>query len=432
MFDLIVQNATLPDDRAGMDIACSNGRIAAIGRNIEGDAHKVIDAGGYLVSPPFVDPHFHMDATLSLGTPRMNVSGTLLEGIALWGELKPIQSVDDIIARALRYCDLAVSMGLGAIRSHVDICDDDLKGVEALLQVRAQVAPYLDLQLVAFPQDGVLRDPTAMDNLLRALDMGVDIVGGIPHFERTMAQGADSIRQLCEIAADRGLMVDMHCDESDDPLSRHIETLAHETQRLGLQGRVTGSHLTSMHSMDNYYVSKLIPLIAEAGIHAIPNPLINIMLQGRHDTYPKRRGQTRVPELRAAGVTVGFGSDCVMDPWYSLGRGDMLDVAAMALHVGQMSSREDMKWCFDAVTVNSAAIMGLEGYGIAKGNKADMVLLQARDRIEAIRLRAHRLMVIRNGRVIARNAPVETALMLDGRPSSLDAASYAPTPADQQ
>jgi cytosine/creatinine deaminase len=426
MFDLIVKNASLPDGRSGQDIACAGGTIAAVEPGITGEAREVIDAAGALVSPPFVDPHFHMDATLSLGTPRMNVSGTLLEGIALWGELKPIQRVDDIITRALRYCDLAVSMGLGAIRSHVDVCDDDLKGVEALLEVRKQVAPYLDLQLVAFPQDGVLRDPTAMANLIRALDMGVDVVGGIPHFERTMEQGADSVRQLCQIAADRGLMVDMHCDESDDPLSRHIETLAHETQRLGMQGRVAGSHLTSMHSMDNYYVSKLIPLMVEAGVHAIPNPLINIMLQGRHDTYPKRRGQTRVPQLRDAGITVGFGSDCVMDPWYSLGKADMLDVALMGLHVGQLSSRADMEWCFDAVTVNSAAIMELEGYGLAKGDQANMVLLQAKDRIEAIRLRAHRLAVIRGGRVIARADPVVTRLDLQGRPATLNAADYAP------
>jgi len=431
MFDLIVKNATLPDGTTRADIACVDGDIAAIEPDITAQSQEVVDAAGYLVSPPFVDPHFHMDATLSLGQPRMNVSGTLLEGIALWGELKPIQSVDDIIARALRYCDLAVSMGLGAIRSHVDVCDDDLKGVQALLEVQKQVAPYLDLQLVAFPQDGVLRDPTAMQNLLRALDMGVGIVGGIPHFERSMADGAESVRQLCEIAADRGLMVDMHCDESDDPQSRHIETLVYETQRFGLQGRVTGSHLTSMHSMDNYYVSKLIPLMVEAQVHAIPNPLINIMLQGRHDTYPKRRGQTRVPQLRDAGITVGFGSDCVMDPWYSLGRADMLDVAAMGLHVGQLSSRADMVWCFDAVTVNSAAIMGLEGYGIAKGSKANMVLLQAQDKIEAIRLRAHRLAVIRGGRVIARNAPVVTDLMLPGRPETVNAASYAPKPDTQ-
>lgn len=340
--------------------------------------------------------------------------------------MKPIQSVDDIIARALRYCDLAVAKGIGAIRSHVDTCDDELKGVQALLEVRERVKDRLDLQLVAFPQDGVLRDPTAMANTVRALDMGVDVVGGIPHFERTMADGAESVRLLCEIAAERGLMVDMHCDESDDPLSRHIETLAYETQRLGLQGRVAGSHLTSMHSMDNYYVSKLIPLMVEAGVHAIPNPLINIMLQGRHDSYPKRRGQTRVRELRDAGITVGFGSDCVMDPWYSLGRACMLDVAFMGLHVGQLSSRADMDWCFDAVTENSARIMGLAGYGLGKGCHANFVLLQARDRIEAIRLRAHRLATIRKGAVICRSAPVTHELAGAGGWSGLDETTFAP------
>lgn len=425
-FDLIIKNANLSDGQVGIDIACKDGIIASIGAGIDANAENVIDAKGLLVSPPFVDPHFHMDATLSLGTPRMNVSGTLLEGIALWSELKPVQTVEQIIERALRYCDLAVSMGIGAIRSHVDICDNTLKGVEALLEVQKKVAPYLDLQLVAFPQDGIFRDPDAKTNLINALDKGVDVVGGIPHFERTMQDGTDSVKYLCEIAAERGLMVDMHCDESDDPHSRHIETLAFETSRLGLNGRVSGSHLTSMHSMDNYYVSKLIPLMVEAEIHAIPNPLINIMLQGRHDSYPKRRGQTRVPELRDAGINIGFGSDCVMDPWYSLGKADMLDVAHMGLHVGQLSSRLDMEWCFDAVTTNSAKIMGLEGYGLKKGCKANMVILQANDQIDAIRLRANRLSVIRAGKVISSSEPFVAELNLPDRPKKLNPSEYIP------
>jgi len=424
--DLIIKNANLSNDQTGVDIACKDGVIISIERGINANAKKTIDAQGHLVSPPFVDPHFHMDATLSLGTPRMNVSGTLLEGISLWSELKPIQNIEQIIDRALRYCDLAVSMGIGAIRSHVDICDNSLKGVEALLEVQRKVAPYIELQLVAFPQDGIFRDPNAKVNLINALDMGVNVVGGIPHFERTMQDGADSVKFLCEIAADRGLMVDMHCDESDDPQSRHIETLAFETSRLGLHGRVAGSHLTSMHSMDNYYVSKLIPLMAEAEIHAIPNPLINIMLQGRHDSYPKRRGQTRVPELKNAGINVGFGSDCVMDPWYSLGKADMLDVAHMGLHVGQLSSRLDMEWCFDAVTLNSANIMGLEGYGLKRGCKADMVILQANDKIDAIRLRANRLFVIRAGKVISTTKPIHAELDLSERPKKLDPSEYIP------
>jgi len=231
-----------------------------------------------------------------------------------------------------------------------------------------------------------------------------------------MANGAASVKLLCELAAERGLPVDMHCDESDDPLSRHIETLAFETQRLGLQGRVTGSHCTSMHSMDNYYVSKLLPLIAEAQVSVIANPLINITLQGRHDTYPKRRGMTRVPELMAAGVNVAFGHDCVMDPWYGMGSGDMLEVAHMGLHVAQMTSQAGIRQCFDAVTTNAARVFGLQGYGLEAGCDASFVLLHARDPVEAIRLRATRLKVFRKGKLLAEASPAASTLHLAGRP----------------
>ncbi len=422
MPQLIVRNASFPDGRRGQDIVVDAGRIAAVGPDAAqgASAPTVIDAGGQLVCPPFVDPHFHMDSTLSYGQPRVNVSGTLLEGIALWGELKPLLTQDAIVERALRYCDWAIARGLLAIRSHVDVCDPRLLAVEALLHVRDRVKPWIDLQLVAFPQDGVLRSPGAMQNLKRALDLGVDVVGGIPHFERTMADGAESVRLLCELAAERGLLVDMHCDESDDPLSRHVETLAFHANRLGLQGRVTGSHLTSMHSMDNYYVSKLMPLMREAGLNAIANPLINITLQGRHDSYPKRRGMTRVPELMAAGINVGFGHDCVMDPWYSFGSGDMLEVAAMGLHVAQMTGEAQVRACFEAVTTNSARILRLDGYGLAPGCHAAFLLLQASDPIEAIRLRATRLAVVRRGEVVARTAPVSATLNVAGRPATVD------------
>jgi cytosine deaminase len=426
-FDLIVRDATLPDGRKGQDVAVSGGRIGAIGPKLDAKARETVEARGYLLSPPFVDCHFHMDATLSLGEPRLNQSGTLLEGIALWGELKPRLTHEAVAERAMRYCDLAVSQGLMAIRSHVDVCDDRLLAVEALLDVKKRVKPYLDLQLVAFPQDGYLRSPNAARNLERALDLGVDVVGGIPHFERTMADGAASVKALCEIAARRGLMIDLHCDESDDPLSRHIETLAAEAHRLGLGSRATGSHLTSMHSMDNYYVSKLLPLIAESGVSAIANPLINLTLQGRHDTYPRRRGMTRIAEMRALGIPVALGQDCVMDPWYGLGGADMLDVAHMAVHGAPMTSREAIRWTFDAVTEVPARILGLEGYGLAVGANADFVLLQATDPIEAVRLRATRLVVVRRGRIVARTPARKAELTLPGRPSNLDPASYAPT-----
>ncbi|WP_062013541.1 amidohydrolase family protein [Aureimonas sp. AU4] len=426
MFDLLVAGATLPDGRTGMDVAVKDGRIAAIAPRIEGEAGERVEAHGRLLSPPFVDPHFHMDATLSLGLPRMNRSGTLLEGIALWGELKPLLTVEAMVERGLRYCDLAVSQGLLSIRSHVDVSDPTLRTAEAMIELRERVRPYLELQLVAFPQDGYYRSPGAVALLARSLDMGLDVVGGIPHFERTMADGAASVEALCRLAAERGLPVDLHCDESDDPLSRHVETLAAETVRHGLQGRVVGSHLTSMHSMDNYYASKLIALIGEAGLHVVANPLINITLQGRHDTYPKRRGMTRVPELMAAGVNVVFGHDCVMDPWYALGSGDMLEVAHMAVHIAPMTSREGLRAAFDAVTVNGARAIGLTDYGLAVGSAASFVLLQAADPIEAIRLKARRLLVVREGKVLARAEPQTSRLSIPGRESVVDPSSYVP------
>ncbi len=424
--DLVIRGGILPGGRVA-DIGVQGERIAAVGR-IEAAGREEIDAAGDLVTPPFVDPHFHMDATLSYGLPRINASGTLLEGIALWGELRAVATVEEMRDRALAYCDWAVSQGLLAIRSHVDVTDDRLLGVEALLEVRRLVAPYIQLQLVAFPQDGLYRAPNGRANLIRALDMGVDVVGGIPHFERTMEEGAASVRDLCAIAAERGLPIYLHCDETDDPLSRHVGTLAAEVRRLGLGGRAVGSHLTSMHSMDNYYVSKLLPLIAEAGVAAVPNPLINIMLQGRHDSFPKRRGLTRVRELIAHGVEVGWGQDCVLDPWYSLGTADMLDVAFMGLHVAQMSSPTEMRRCFAMVTEANARILGLEGYGIAPGARADLVVLDAADPVEALRLRPARLAVVARGRVVARAPRGAATLALPGRPERVDRRRRRPAP----
>lgn len=417
MFDLIVKGGTLPTGEVA-DIAIKGEHIAEIGK-IDAEAARVIDATGDLVSAPFVDPHFHMDAVLSYGTPRVNASGTLLEGIALWGELRDIATVDEMIDRAVTYCDWAASMGLLTIRSHVDTTPDHLRGVEAMLEVKRRVAPYLDLQLVAFPQDGLYRTKTGRENVIRALDMGLDIVGGIPHFERTMEEGAESVRAMTHLAAERGIMIDIHCDETDDPMSRHIETYAREVTRHGLGRRAAAGHLTSMHSMDNYYVSKLLPLIAESGLTAISNPPINITIQGRHDTYPKRRGLTRVREMQAHGITVGWGQDCVLDPWYSLGHADMMDVAYMGLHVAQMTHPEEMARCFRMVTEDNAYILGLEDYGLRKGAKASLVVLDAADPTEALRLRADRLVVVSKGKVISEKARNDAKLSIPGRPASV-------------
>ncbi|EZQ13932.1 amidohydrolase family protein [Halopseudomonas sp. SMJS2] len=420
MIDLLIRSVNLPCGAKNVDIAIDQGKILEIAPHIQAQAKEVLCHPGCLVTAPFVDSHFHMDSTLSLGQPRLNQSGTLLEGITVWNELKPDLTFESIKQRAIELCHWSVARGTLAIRSHVDVSDDSLMAVQALLEVRRELKHLIDLQLVAFPQNGYYRSPTARQNLLRALDLGVDVIGGIPHFERTRAEGNRSITALCELAADRGLPVDLHCDESDDPDSQHIETLAYETQRLGLQGRVTGSHLTSMHSMDNYYVnSKLIPLISEAGLHVVANPLINITLQGRHDTYPKRRGMTRVKELLAAGVNVAFGHDCVMDPWYSLGSHDMLDVAHMGLHVGQLTGIDEMKTAFAAVTTHGAKVLGLDGYGLQPGNRADLVILQASNPIEALRLRPARLEVIRHGQVICRTAAVVPQLLSNEQPRDI-------------
>ena len=419
MTDLLVKNCLLLQKKDPQDILIKGGIIKDIASKISVDNIPTIDANFHFVTSPFVDSHFHMDATLSYGLPRVNESGTLLEGIKLWGELKPTLTADAIKDRALRFCKWAIARGTLAIRSHVDVSGQNLVGVEALLDVREQMKDFIDIQLVAFPQDGLLR-ANCLDNLKAALDMGVDVVGGIPHFERTTEDGHESIRMLCEIAEKRGLLTDLHCDETDDPMSRHVEKLALETIRLGLKGRVAGSHLTSMHSIDNYYFTKLISLLVEADLNIISNPLINITIQGRQDNYPKRRGLTRIPEQLKAGLKVAFGHDCVMDPWYPLGSHDMLEVAHMALHCCHMTGIDEMISCFNAVTTNAASILHLDNYGINNGSNGDLVVLQCKDPVEAIRLKPARLFVVRRGNVISSTSPVNYELNLHSNTESED------------
>ena len=419
MTDLLVKNCLLSQKKTPQDILIKGGVIKDIAPKITIDNIPSIDADFHFVTPPFVDSHFHMDATLSYGLPRVNKSGTLLEGIKLWGELKPNLTADAIKERALKFCKWAIARGTLAIRSHVDVSGQNLVGVEALLDVREQMKDFIDIQLVAFPQDGLFR-ANCLNNLKAALDMGVDVVGGIPHFERTMEEGHESIRVLCEIAEKRGLLTDLHCDETDDPMSRHVEILALETTRLGLKGRVAGSHLTSMHSLDNYYFTKLISLLVEADLNIIANPLINITIQGRQDNYPKRRGLTRIPEQLNAGLKVAFGHDCVMDPWYPLGSHDMLEVAHMALHCCHMTGVDEMISCFNAVTADAASILHLDNYGINNGSNGDLVVLQCKDPIEAIRLKPARLFVVRHGKVISSTDPVNYELNLGANTESED------------
>ena len=412
MKDLIIRNCNLgKNDKT--NILIKNGIIEDINEKIPQIGCAELDAENYFVTSPFIDSHFHMDATLSYGLPRVNKSGTLLEGIQLWGELKPSLTKRAIKDRARKLCKWSIARGTLTIRSHVDVSGDNLLAVDALLEIKDEMKDYIDLQLVAFPQDGLLRS-NCLNNLIKSLDMGVDVIGGIPHFERTMDDGSESIKILCELAEKRDLLVDMHCDESDDPNSRHIETLIYHTNRLKMHGRVAGSHLTSMHSMDNYYFSKLIGLMIEAEMNVIPNPLINITIQGKHDNYPKRRGMTRVPEQIKAGLNVAFGHDCVMDPWYPLGSHDMLEVAHMALHIAHMTGINEMISCFDAVTTSAAKVLHLDKYGLKKGSYGDIVILQCKDKIEALRLKPNRLYVIKKGDIISSTNPTEYKLNIEG------------------
>ncbi len=412
MFDLLVVNAKIHGKKELMQIGCKDGKILEVAVNIPSKSKEIIDADGYFVTPPFIDSHLHLDTPLSMGMPRLNQSGTLLEGIKIWGELKPELTRKTIKARAKKLLLWSIAKGNLVIRSHVDTTDPSLMAVDALIELRREMKEFIDIQLVAFPQDGILRSKNSMELLTCALDKGVDVVGGIPHFERTMTDGQKSIRLLCELAEKRGLMVDMHCDESDDPFSRHIEHLTFETQRLGLHGRVAGSHLTSMHTMDNYYVSKLLPLMAEAKINCICNPLVNMNLQGRHDTYPKRRGLMRVPELIGAGINVSLGHDDVMDHWYPMGSHDMLEVVHMGAHALHMTGPGQQEALFDGITTNGAKTLNLENYGLEPGCNADMVILQASSKQECIRLRPARLFVIRKGKRISRMAKTNATVTL--------------------
>lgn len=411
MLDTIVRGATLQDGRAGIDIGCRDGRIVAMEPNLAAEAGREIDAAGRLVVPPFVDCHLHLDAVLTHGNPRINESGGLYEGIDLWADLKATQTPDDYKRRALDYCHWAIAQGTLAIRAHVDVCDHRLAQVEALIDVRDQMRPYIDLQLVAFPQDGYYRYDGGVELLRRALDMGLDVVGGIPDFELTAQLGNDSVKELAEIAVDRGLLVDMHTDQTLDPQSRQIEHVTWQVKRLKLGSRASASHCTSLTTFHDNYAMKLIPQIADAGLNVIVSPMTSATCL---------KVMTRVEALWDAGVNIGFGQDCVMDPWYAFGMEDMLDVAHMAIHFGRLLSEQRKAQVFDGITYGGARALSLEDYGLEPGKRADMIVLQASSPMEAVRLKATRLHVIRSGKEIASSPPRASVVTLGNAARSID------------
>ncbi|MBL8579161.1 MAG: amidohydrolase family protein [Mesorhizobium sp.] len=411
MFDLLVKRANLQDGRSGIDIACRDGKIVDIGPSIEGEAREVVDATGRLVTPPFVDAHWHLDATLLHGDGFTCESGLLYEGITAWAELKQTATVESYKQRARRALGWAIANGLLHVRCQTDICDPQLRQVQALIELREELKPFIDLQLVAFPQDGYFRDPIAVDAMERALDMGMDVVGGIPDYELTAPAGYEAVKTLCEIAKKRGLLVDMHTDQTPDPQSRQIEALTQEAIRLDMGAQVSASHCPSMANFNDYYADKLIGQIAQSGMNICVQPLTAATCWGV---------MTRVSQLYDAGVNVAFGQDCVMDPWFPFGKGDMLDVAHMAIVFGRLLSEKKKAMVFDSITYGGARALQIEGYGIEKGRNADLVVLQAADPMEAVRLRPNRLAVIRRGKVAARQEAQKASVYLPGQVLELD------------
>ena len=421
MLDLIVRNARLKADGPLTDIGIENGKFAEVGIGLSADAHETLDAGGCFVTPPFVESHVHLDTTLTAGEPKWNESGTLFEGIERWSERKALLTEEDVVRRATKAIEWQVSHGVLHIRSHVDICDPKLTALRALMEVRRVMAPLVDIQLVAFPQDGVLGFDGGVKLLEEALRLGADAVGGIPHYELTREDGVESLKIIFALAEKYGKLIDVHCDEIDDEQSRFVEVMSAMALRTGMRDRVTASHTTAMHSYNGAYASKLLRFSLRSGINFVANPLVNIHLQGRFDTYPKRRGMTRVKEMTAMGINVSLGHDDILDPWYPMGTGSMLDVAHMAVHVAQMTGREEMRSVFHMVTDAGARTLHIEdSYGIGVGKPADLVILDALDELDALRRQSVARIVLSKGKVVAQTTPADTTVLLRESPHRVE------------
>ena len=412
MIDLILRNARVAGQDALTDLGVEKGRIVAVGG--DSAAAEIIDLAGRLVTPPLVEPHIHLDAVLTVGQPRPNVSGSLFEGIAVWAERVAGLTREDVRSRVRQILRWQLACGVQHVRSHVDVCDPRLRALRALVELREEVRGLIDLQLVAFPQQGILSFDRGRELMREAVDLGADVVGGIPHYELTREDGVEAVKFAMALADDHGLRVDIHCDETDDDHSRFVEVMAAETIRRGMSGRVTASHTTAMHSYNSAYASRLIANIARAGLHMVTNPLDNAVLQGRFDTGPIRRGHTRVKQLQEAGVNVCIGHDSVMDPWYPLGYGDPLQAAFVLVHLGQMSGDAELRRLIEMITTNAAEALGVSDYGLRLGGPADLVVFDAPSEAEALRLLAPRTLVLRGGKVVARSTPAQHTIVWAG------------------
>lgn len=419
---MIIKNAKLRGKEGLWNIAVKDGKVTNITENrIEETGVEVLDVNGSLVSAPFIEPHIHLDTTLTAGEPEWNQSGTLFEGIQRWSQRKESLTSEDVKTRAKTALKWQIAQGIQHVRTHVDVTDPSLTALKALLEVKEEMSSYVDLQLVAFPQEGIHSYPNGAELLEESLKMGADVVGGIPHFEFTREYGVSSLKTAFDLAEKYDRLIDIHCDEIDDEQSRFVEVVAAEAYERGLGNLVTASHTTAMGSYNDAYTYKLFRLLKMSNINFVANPLVNIHLQGRFDTYPKRRGITRVKELLEAGINVSFGHDDIFDPWYPLGTGNMLQVLHMGIHVSQLMGYEQIVQSFDLITNNSAQTLNIKGqYGIEVGKLANFIVLNAENEYEAIRKQAEVLYSIRNGRIISETKPRETTISLGDTTEKVD------------
>ena len=411
---MLVKNVHIHNREGLWQILTEEGKISRIFSQDEvfNYSGEILDGEEGIVYPPFVEPHIHLDATQTAGQPNWNQSGTLFEGIERWAERKSLLSHEDVKSRAWKTLKWQIANGVQYVRTHVDVSDPTLTALKAMLEIKKEIAPWVDLQIVAFPQEGILSYPNGEKLLDQAMEMGADVVGGIPHFEFTREYGVESMHIAFDIARKYNKQIDIHCDEIDDEQSRFVETVAALALKYDMGEKVTASHTTAMHSYNNAYASRLFRLLKMSKIHFVANPLVNIHLQGRFDTYPKRRGVTRVKEMLKNNINVCFGHDDVFDPWYPLGTANMLQVLHMGLHVCQLMGYGQINDGLKLVTENSAKALGLTDYGIQEGNSANFIVLPAENGFDAVRRQVPTRYSIRHGKVISETQLAKTTIHL--------------------
>lgn len=422
MNSLLIKNAKLRGQEGLMCILIEDGRISRIEKTITANGVETVDAGGNLVIPPFVDPHVHLDAVLSAGDlSRPNKSGTLLEAIDIWGERKPFLTKDILKENAREVVNWYIANGVLRVRTHADCSDPTLVTVESLVELRDEVKDLIDIQVVAFPQDGIFTKPDGEALLRKALEIGADVVGGAPHIEYTREDGVKDVETVYRLAEEYDKLIDIHIDETGDPHSRFIEVMAKENINRGWQGRAAASHTTAMHNYNNDYAFKLLGILKKADMNMITNPFDNSVLQNRTDGYPRKRGHTRVDELLERGVNVCIGHDSIMDPWYSMGKGNMIAAANLLAHTAHMNGHDQITTLMDMITVRSARTLNVEeSYGLEAGKPADLVILDARNDAEAVRLTSECLYVIRRGKIICRTEPAVRTLYIKETQETVD------------